>query len=232
MDFGEQTEDWNDKIIDGVIDFVCMLLGFGLVFTIYKIVKRFCSRPLLNVDSIIKIGNNDVVQDQDQDQGNNSDDHQPGEVTHFRNPFLNDEEGASAAPIATSKNHFLTSSQVNAINGVQQDAYEPVAVPQIPTDYPLSALEERDRRLSRLSMADFPPPPTLTAQQRLKIKKSATVIRSPEFSQMTLPPPPTPVETVTQKSKKKPPAPPTQRKSSSDNAGQPPNRYGFEENYL
>ena len=69
--------------------------------------KRFCSRPLINVDSIIEIGNNDVVQDQD--QGNNSDDDQPGKVTCFRNPFLNDEEGASAAPIATSKNHFLTS---------------------------------------------------------------------------------------------------------------------------
>ena len=156
MDFGEQTEDWNDKIIDGVIDFVCMLLGFGLVFTIYKIVKRFCSRPLINVESIVEIGNNDVVQDQD--QGNNSDDDQPGEVTHLRNPFLNDEEGASAAPIATSQNHFLTSFQVNAINDVQQDVYKPVAVPQMPTDYPLSAQEERNRRLSRLSMADFPPP--------------------------------------------------------------------------
>ena len=142
MDFSDQTEDWNNKIIDGVIDFVCMLLGFGLVFTIYKIVKRFHSRPLMNVDSIIKIGKNDVVQDQDQDQGNNSDDDQPAEVTSFRNPFLNDEEGASAAPIATSENHFLTSFQVNAINGVQRNAYEPVAVPQMPTDYPLSAQEE------------------------------------------------------------------------------------------
>ena len=100
---GNQTKDWNDKIIDEVVDFVCMLLGFGLVFTIYKIVKRFCSRPLMNVDSIVEIGNNDVVQDQY--QGNNSDDDQSGEV----NPFLNDEEGASAAHIATSKNHFLTS---------------------------------------------------------------------------------------------------------------------------
>ena len=55
----------------------------------------------------------------------------------------------------------MTSFQVNAINGVQQDAYEPVAVPQMPTDYPLSAQEERDRRLSRLSMANFPPHPPL-----------------------------------------------------------------------
>ena len=73
----------------------------------------------MNVDSIVEIRNNDVIQDQDQDQGNNSDDDQPGKVTCFRNPFLNDDEGASAAPIATSKNHFLTSFQVNAINGVQ-----------------------------------------------------------------------------------------------------------------
>ena len=94
--------------------------------------KKFHSRPLMNVDSIIEFGNNDVVQDQDQDQGNNSDDDQPGEVTCFRNPFLN--EGASAAPIATTVNHFLTSFQVNAINGVQQNVYEPVAVPQMPTD--------------------------------------------------------------------------------------------------
>ena len=75
----------------------------------------------------------------------------------------------------------------------------------MPTDYPLSAQEERDRRLSRLPMADFPPPPTVTAHQRLKIKKSATVVRPPEFSQMTLPPPPTPVETVTKKNNNKPP---------------------------
>ena len=78
MDFSKQTEDWNDKIIDGIVDFVCTLLGFGLVFTIYKIVKRFHSRPLMNVDSIVEIGN--------QDQGNNSDDDQPGSHalgTHF-----------------------------------------------------------------------------------------------------------------------------------------------------
>ena len=91
----------------------------------------------MKVDSIIEIGNNDLVQDQDQDQGHNSDDDQPGEVTCFSNPFLNDEEGTSAAPIAMSKNHFLTSFQINAINGMQQDVYEPVAVPQMPTDYPL-----------------------------------------------------------------------------------------------
>ena len=191
MVFGNQTKDWNDKIIYGVVDFVCTLLGFGLVFTIYKIVKRFHSRPLRNVDSIVKIGNNDVVQDQD--QGNKSDDDQPGEVTCFSNPFLNDEEDASAAPIATSKNHFLTSFQVNAINGVQQNVYEPVVVPQMPTDYPFSAQEERDRRLSRLSMVDFPPPPTLTAQQRLRIKKSA---RPPKVFSNDLPPPPTPAKTV------------------------------------
>ena len=156
--------------------------------------KRFHSRPLMNVDSIVEIGNNGVVPDQDQDQGNNSDDDQPGEVTCFRNPFLNDEEGASAAPIATSKNHFLTSFQVNTINGVQQDAYEPVAVPQMPTDYPLSAHEERDRRLSKLSMADLPPPTTLTAQQKLKIKKSSTVVRPTRvFSNDP------PVETITKK---------------------------------
>ena len=67
---------------------------------IYKIVKRFCRTPeLMNVDSIIEIVNSDgAVQDQG-DQGNNSDDNSPTqseEVTPFSNPFLNDQDGASA----------------------------------------------------------------------------------------------------------------------------------------
>ena len=167
FDFGDRAEEWRDKNIDSVIDFVCTLIEFGAVFMIYKIVKRFCRKPeLLNVDSIIEIVNSDAAVDDQGDQGNNNDDNsptQPEEVTPLSNPFLNDQNGASAA-IATSENHFLASFRVNEINGVQQNAYEPVLVPQTPLDYPLSAQEKRDRRLSRLSMADFPPPPTLTAQ--------------------------------------------------------------------
>ena len=40
------------------MDFICSLTGFGLVFSIYKLIKRFKSKPLMNVDSIVEIGNN------------------------------------------------------------------------------------------------------------------------------------------------------------------------------
>ena len=148
------------------MDFICSLTGFRLFFSIYKLIKKFKSKPQMSVDSIIEIGNNSNVQGNNNDESDlptNPSSSQP-ELTPFSNPY---EPSAS-----TSQNNFLSSFQVNQINGANDNAsYEPV-VPQLPADYPMSEQEKRDRRLSRLPMADFPPPPSLTAQQRLKVKTS------------------------------------------------------------
>ena len=118
----------------------------------------------MNVDSIVEIGNNN----DEPDPPTNPSPTQP-ELTPFTNPC--EPSDSVSCSIATSGNNFLSSFQVNQINGTNDNAtYEPVA-PQLPVAYPMSEQEKRNRRLSRLPMADFPPPPSLTAQQRLNPRK-------------------------------------------------------------
>ena len=106
--FDDEKEEWSDRIIDGVVDFICSLTGFGLVFSIYKLIKRFKSKLLMNVDSIVEIGNNSNI------QGNNNDEPDPTkpsptqpELTPFSNPY----EPSASCSIATTQNHFYLVSK-------------------------------------------------------------------------------------------------------------------------
>ena len=87
------------------MDFICSLTSFRLVFSIYKLIKRFKSKPLMNVDSIVEIGNNNDVQGNNNDEPDlptNSSPTQP-ELTPFSNPS----EPSASCFIATSQNNFF-----------------------------------------------------------------------------------------------------------------------------
>ena len=103
--FGDEKEEWSDRIIDGVMDFMCSLTGFRLVFSIYKLIKRFKSKPLMNVNSIVEIGNNSNV------QGNNNDESDlptnPSPTQPQLTPFSNPYEPSASCSIATSQNNFF-----------------------------------------------------------------------------------------------------------------------------
>ena len=119
----------------------------------------------------------------------NTEDDQPGDV---ENPYENDDPAATNTPqlqsfenpfttpqtstTQTANSNWLSDSQVNVINSaVTNGTYEADIPPPLLPSYTMTD-EERERmrnaRLSRLEMANIPPPPKITAQQKLTAKKS------------------------------------------------------------
>ena len=104
------------------------------------------------------------------------------QLQSFENPFTTTQNSTiqtstpQTSTHQTANSNWLPDLQVNIINSaLSNGTYEADIPPSLPPSYTMTD-EERERmrnaRLSRLKMANYPPPPKITAQQKLKAKKS------------------------------------------------------------
>ena len=126
------------------------------------------------------------------------------QLQSFENPFTTTQtftpqiSTSQMSTPQTVNSNWLSDSEANIINNaVTNGTYEADIPPPFPPSYTMTD-EERERmrnaRLSRLEMANYPPPPKITAQQKLKAKKSKAPKGSPKPQPTILTLPQTPSE--------------------------------------
>ena len=158
------------------------------MLSIYKLCMRLKHRREENMNII----NFTAEDDQTEDVENLYENDDPvatstPQLQSFENPFTTTQ---TSTPQTVNSN-WLPDSQVNIINSaVTNGTYEVDIPPPLPPSYTMTD-EERERmrnaRLSRLEMANYPLPPKITAQQKLKAKKSKApkVPPKPQFTILT-----------------------------------------------